>query len=556
VGGAIQNLTFFVLDAWMRPVPVGLPGELYIGGVGVARGYLGRPGLSADKFVPDPFAEPGARMYRTGDRARWLEGGNLMILGRADNQVKIRGYRVELGEIEAVLRRHPEVAECLAVVREDRPGDARLVAYVVGDADAAELREHARQALPEYMVPAAFVRLASLPETSTGKFDRRSLPAPEYGGAEPAVEAPGNFAEVQLLQIWEELLGVETIGPTQSFFDAGGNSLLVLRLAALIKRRMRCDVPLGTLLAGTTVRQMAAAILEQRGGEAEAETPIVPMQPNGTKPPLFCVHPAGRHVHGYVNLTRRLGGDQPVFGIQDLHEDLSRPLAQIAAEHVQAVRAVQPEGPYYLLGWSFGGAVAYEMAAELERQGQTVAFTGLLDTLETVSGARVWAAEDTDLVAGLAYDFAQQMGRPFTLRREELQGMELDEQCERATEALVAQGVAPRALCAGWVRESFDMIRARNRSKENYVPGHVSGTVTLFRPEVETMAGEGHAAEWTEEERRTLCWSRLVGDRVQVQWIPGTHATMGTEPNVRVLAERVREALASSFPRRGEAECG
>jgi amino acid adenylation domain-containing protein len=265
VGRPIQNLRFYVLDACLEPVPVGLPGELFIGGAGVARGYLGRPSLSADRFLPDPYGEPGVRMYRTGDRARWLADGNLLILGRTDNQVKVRGFRVELGEIEAALRRRPEVAQCFVLVREDRPGDRRLVAYVVGAAaDPAALREHLRRTLPEYMVPDAFVMLPSLPQAPTGKLDRRALPAPEALGAGAELEAPADEVEAQLVAVWEELLGVQGIGATQNFFELGGNSLLALRLFAQVNRRLGCHLPVATLFAGPTVRQMADAIREQK----------------------------------------------------------------------------------------------------------------------------------------------------------------------------------------------------------------------------------------------------------------------------------------------------
>jgi acyl-CoA synthetase (AMP-forming)/AMP-acid ligase II/acyl carrier protein len=260
VGGPIQNLRFYVLDPWLNPVPEGIAGELYIGGVGVARGYLGRPGLSAEKFVPDPFAEAGARMYRTGDRARWLEGGNLMILGRTDGQVKVRGYRVELGEIEAALRRHPAVDGAIVVAREDAPGDRRLVAYVVGPADAASLREHLRAALPEYMVPSAFVRLDTLPKTSTGKVDPRTLPAPEYAAPAESFVPPDTPAEEALAAIWAEVLGVERVGAADDFFELGGHSLLVMRLTARVQGAFGVHLPIRDVFAAPTLRAMAAEV--------------------------------------------------------------------------------------------------------------------------------------------------------------------------------------------------------------------------------------------------------------------------------------------------------
>jgi amino acid adenylation domain-containing protein len=270
VGGPIQNLRFYVLDAYQRPVPVGLPGELYIGGVGVARGYLGRPELTAGKFVPDPFAEPGARMYRTGDRARWLQGGNLLILGRTDNQVKIRGFRVEPGEVEAVLRGHREVRECLVVAREDVPGDRRLVAYVVGGAEPEALRGHLRDRLPEYMVPSAFVALASLPQTPTGKLDPRTLPAPEYAGAAAPV-APRNELERTVAEVWSSILAVPEVGIHDNFFDLGGTSLLLYRVYSRV-RELRADLRVVDLFRFTTVEALAGHLGAEDGetaGDAE-----------------------------------------------------------------------------------------------------------------------------------------------------------------------------------------------------------------------------------------------------------------------------------------------
>ncbi|HEX2076942.1 MAG TPA: amino acid adenylation domain-containing protein, partial [Longimicrobium sp.] len=263
VGGPIQNLAFYVLDAYLHPVPAGVPGELYIGGAGVARGYLGRPGLSAEKFVPDPFAGGGGRMYRTGDRARWLEGGSLMILGRTDSQVKVRGYRVELGEIEAVLRRHPGVAGCVVVLREDVPGQKRLVAYVAAEPGAAEppaLRAHLRRSLPEHMVPEAFVRLDALPETPTGKLDPRALPAPDPAAAAAEYLAPRTPVEETLAGIWAEVLSVERVGARDGFFDLGGQSLLAMRLIGRVQAVFGVDLSIRAVFAHPTLEAMAAEV--------------------------------------------------------------------------------------------------------------------------------------------------------------------------------------------------------------------------------------------------------------------------------------------------------
>ncbi|HEX2210048.1 MAG TPA: non-ribosomal peptide synthetase, partial [Longimicrobium sp.] len=238
IGRPLENVRVYVLDAAGRPVPVGVPGELYVGGVGVARGYLGRPGLTAEKFVPDPFSvEGGARLYRTGDRVRWSARGELEFLGRVDAQVKVRGFRIEPGEIEAALRQAPGVADCAVVAREDERGDRRLVAYVVGEAEAEALRDRLRQGLPEYMVLSAFVFLEALPLTANGKLDHRALPAPEgdaYAARE--YEAPADETEQAMAEIWAEVLGVGRVGRRDHFFELGGHSLLAIRLIGRMRR--------------------------------------------------------------------------------------------------------------------------------------------------------------------------------------------------------------------------------------------------------------------------------------------------------------------------------
>ncbi|HET7229038.1 MAG TPA: amino acid adenylation domain-containing protein [Longimicrobium sp.] len=551
VGHPIQNLRFYVLDAHLQPVPVGLPGELYIGGAGVARGYLGRAALTAEKFVPEPFAGPGARMYRTGDRARWLADGNLVILGRTDNQVKVRGYRVELGEIEAVLRRRPGVRECVVILREDRPGDRRLVAYVVADGNAADarvLREHLLATLPEYMVPAAFVLLPALPQTPTGKLDRKTLPAPDYGAHAAPAAAPADEVETELARIWEEVLGFDGIGPEDDFFALGGNSLMALRLFAQVNRALGCELPVATLFTGATVRHMAGAVRAQRRAAPASASPLVALRDEGTLPPLFCVHPAGRDVIGYAQLVRHLDAGRPVIGIRDVGDDLARPIPTVAAEHVRALRQRQPEGPYHLVGWSFGGYVAWEMAAQLEAEGERVAFVGLLDTMSPLLAQVRHGYGDVELAAGLAEEAAEQMGRDFTIDRGALEGLPLDEVIRRAVAQLHAQGAAPADFDAAALREGFDVIRARARSLRAYVPGRYAGPLTLFRPAV---APPDHAEVFghrTVEEERTLGWSALASGPVDVHRVPGTHATLGSGPNVQALAHAMARALAAASP--------
>jgi amino acid adenylation domain-containing protein len=277
IGRPVEGARVYVLDAWGEPAPIGVPGELYVAGAGVARGYLDRPALTAERFVPDPFpGEGGARMYRTGDRARWRGDGTLDYLGRLDEQVKVRGFRIELGEIEGALRRSGGVADCVVVAREDVPGEKRLVAYVVGDVEAGVLREHLLRELPDYMVPAAFVTLDQLPLTPSGKLDRRALPAPDFASAEVRYVAPRTPTEEVLAGIWAETLRLERVGVTESFFELGGHSLLATRVVSRLRQVFGVELPLRALFQGPTVAELAGRVEEIRRAGAPVLPPVVP----------------------------------------------------------------------------------------------------------------------------------------------------------------------------------------------------------------------------------------------------------------------------------------
>jgi thioesterase domain-containing protein/acyl carrier protein len=367
---------------------LGAVGELYIGGAGVARGYWNQPELTAERFVPDPFAnEPDARMYKTGDLARYLPDGNLDFLGRNDHQVKIRGFRIEPGEIEACLAKHAQVRG--AVVLALGEGQAkRLVAYVIAEPDdalAGTLRTHVAAVLPEYMVPSAFVRLDALPLTPNGKLNRRALPAPSGDAfAHQAYEAPQGEIETTLAEIWSELLGVGRISRHDSFFALGGHSLLALQMISRSHTALGFSIPMRTLFEAPTLAVLAQRVSTQDNEEGESFAVVLPIQPHGTRPALFCVHPVSGLSWHYRGLASHLEADQPVYGLQARGLDGVSPLATtieaMAVDYIQQMRRVQPNGPYYLLGWSLGGKVVHSMAVQLEQQGETVALLAVLDT--------------------------------------------------------------------------------------------------------------------------------------------------------------------------------
>ena len=384
IGRPIANTQIYLLDACGEPVPVGVTGDLYIGGAGVARGYLKRPELTEQRFLRDPFAaEPGARMYRTGDLGRWLADGNIEFLGRNDFQVKVRGFRIELGEIEARLHQHPGVGEVVVIAREDAAGEKRLVAYYTAGSRAAaagaeELRAHLSAVLPEYMVPAAYVPLQALPRTPNGKLDRHSLPAPDTGPG-PGYEPPQGPIESALSQIWAELLQLERVGRHDDFFALGGHSLLVMKVVALLRQRDMTIAP-RDLFVRPILKELAAHI-----GSPEPLFPdkAICVREGGSESPLFLAHDGTDSLHYVYALSPYLSADLPLYGLPAAPpEDLRFPtIEDLASRMVKMIREVQPEGPYRVAGWCTGGVLAYAIANQLLGADQAVDFLGLFDTV-------------------------------------------------------------------------------------------------------------------------------------------------------------------------------
>lgn len=387
IGRPIANARAYVLDRHRRPVPVGVPGELWIGGVSVARGYLGRPELTAERFASDPFAPAGGRMYATGDVVRLRPDGLIEYLGRADHQAKIRGFRVEPGEVEAALRAHPEIREAFATVRDDG-GEKRLVAFVIGNGhrvESAELRDFLRRSLPEYMVPAAVATVDAFPLTPNGKIDRdrlARLPLPEETRDAEYV-APRSNVEAQLAALWQKLLGVERVGVTDDFFELGGHSLLAVKLFSEIERKLGVRLSLSSLFETSTVAGLAELVEAERV-EARPFSTTLELRPGNGEAPLFLIAWAGGEVLPYRDLVENLDSRIPVYGLRARGVDRRQtPLSTvdaIADYYVEEVRRVQPHGPYRLAGFCFSGIVAYEMARRLTAAGEDVSTLALIDS--------------------------------------------------------------------------------------------------------------------------------------------------------------------------------
>jgi amino acid adenylation domain-containing protein len=527
IGGAWPNTRLYVLDAGLRPVPVGVPGELFIAGEGLARGYLGRADLTAEKFLPNPFPDaPGARMYRTGDAARWLPHGELEFLGRIDSQVKLRGFRIELGELESVLATAPGVRQAAVVLRQDTPSDSRLVGYVVpapgATVELAAVKGWLKARLPEFMVPSAFVVLEALPLTPNGKVDTRALPAPDALAADstPYV-APRDALESALAALFEELLHVSPVGVRHDFFALGGHSLLAVRLAARIQERTGQALPLGTLFEAPTVAELAERL--RTGGTRW--TPLVPLQRTGSRPALFCVHPIGGTVFAYAELAKHLPPGQPVHGLAARGlEPGDAPLDSIeemAALYVRALREKQAEGPYHLAGWSFGAVVAVEMARQLQAQGARVGALLLLEPSPAPEGQGQHATQASRL---FALDLAHMLG----LDVEVPETLSTPEQLDAFLETLVARarslGSMGSEVTPASLRRLHDVFASHLRALDTWAVRPHAGAGVVVRARNTDDAGGDRG------------WTRWLEGGCRIESVPGDHYSLLRAPQVTALA--------------------
>ncbi len=563
VGRPIAGTTVHLVDRGLRPVPLRGLGEVYLAGAGLSRGYLGRPDLTAERYVPDPFGPPGARLYKTGDLARWRSDGELEFVARVDQQVKIRGFRIEPGEVEAVLAGHPAVESAAVVVREGRGGRELLACVVAAPAETpapAALKAYLAQRLPDYLVPAAYAVLPALPMTQSGKVDRRALARLDSAaiaagggiGGRAVPIAPRDAVEGTLAAIWEDLLGVSGVGVRDSFFDLGGHSLLAVRLITRIERQLGRELPLSALFRAPTIEGLAA-LLRAGADELPAASPLVPLAgldrashpATAEAAPLFLVHPIGGSVFCYRELARRLApgpGRRPVYGLQARGlAGGELPLASVqemATAYLESLLAVQPAGPYLLGGWSFGALVALEMARQLETRGETVALLALVDPMTITPDERARELDDLAMLALLVRDLGGLAGATVPVTREELAGLDtpaarLDFLLARAVEA----GVLPPDADLPRLRRIVALYQANQRAAMAYPLPATGAPIQVL------AAGEGPIPA------RVHLWEPVAQGGLEVLTLPGDHYTLLRPPAVERLAVELARVLAEAAPR-------
>jgi len=538
IGRPISNTQVYLLDSHLQPVPIGIPGELYIGGDGLASGYLHRPDLTCEKFIPNPFAQTG-KIYRSGDLARYLPDGNLEFLGRIDNQVKIRGFRIEIGEIETVLAQHPSVQEVIVTVRADR-GDKRLVAYLVPQPPAQpterEIRTFLESRLPEYLIPSAIVMLAALPLTTNGKVDRRALPSPDTRAAPDTILAPRDELELQLTAIWEQVLGVHPIDIRSNFFELGGHSLMAVRLFAKIEQTWGQNLPLATLLQKQTIEELAAVLRQEEWSPSWSS--LVPIRLARTtagdlkpKSPLFCIHPVGGNVLEYYALANYLDPDLPVYGLQSQGlngQPALRRVEDMASHYIQEIRTIQPQGPYFLTGYSFGGLVAYEMARQLTAQGQQIALLALLDSsAPNLPTLRPSFFQAVGVHLGNLWQLEPQERSSYIKGRIDYRLKGNNQREFLAQRLYKLEDLTPQLLT---------VLDANLEAGQEYTAQFYPGKLTLLRCQIQDLEHHLHS---------DFGWRDLV-ESLEIHPISGPHSSMLKEPRVPILAAKLQDCLQQS----------
>ncbi|WP_339401448.1 amino acid adenylation domain-containing protein [Tychonema sp. BBK16] len=569
IGRPLANTQIYILDQQLQPVPIGVSGEMHIGGAGVARGYLNRPERNASKFMINPFTnDPNARLYKTGDSARYLPDGNIEFIGRIDFQVKIRGFRIELREIEAAMEKHPAVQQAVVLAREDVSGNKRLIAYVIpnsesltaasavppdtmGDScaivevmspqeqilDSNRLRQFVQKRLPEYMIPAGFVFLNSLPLNPNGKVDRKALANQKcqlstIESNEVNTVPPRDDLELQVAKMWEKVLGINAIGVTDNFFEKGGHSLLAMRLLAEIERTFDKKLPLSSIFQSPTVEQLANILRDNNWSSPSPSMVVIQPGTGGDKPPIFCIHVLGRGLEFYRPMLAYLDKSQPLLGLstQIMDRKLAPPnrVEELAAYYIKEMQTFQPMGPYLMLGVSFGGTVAFEIARQLFDRGEKVALLGFFDTygLRSKVNKDLSVIKKTNLITRLL-----ELKPAVFLEKAKSNLRGKVEMLTYAIYRILVKFYRAIDRPLPIYLEDFNHGDENEDAAKQYIAGIYPGQAILFKAvESAILFGDDHE----------MGWGEVVTGGIEVHEIPSSHLGMLKEPHVQLLGETLQ----------------
>ncbi|PHJ65684.1 non-ribosomal peptide synthetase [Nostoc linckia z18] len=542
IGRPIDNTQTYVLNRNLQPTPLGVIGELYIGGDGLARGYLHRPELTQERFIDNPFI-PETKLYKTGDLVRYLSDGNLQYFGRDDAQVKIRGFRVELGEITSVINRHPEVQDAVVIAVNDAEENQRLIAYIVTEKQdiTAQLLVYLQQKLPSYMLPSAFVVLDALPLTPNGKVDKYSLPRDTViqVNTTKTLITPRNFTELSLVKLWENLLNTSPIGVTDNFFNLGGHSFLAVRLMAQIQDRFGHNLSLSTLFENPTIEKLAA-IVSQPFRES-SNSPVVAINSSDSKLPFFCIHGAGGGINHYINLSRRLGEDYPFYALEhnpDTEEPEIISVEETASYYLQEIRKIQPNGPYLLGGHCYGGVLAFEMAQQLQKQGERVDLLVVIDAILAETRIESTKDDDAKFLLRMAESIKTDSNIDFAVSFEELRDLSLSQQIDLINQK--ANFIFTDTEIKDFIRY-YQLFKAHVQAMRNYVPLVYPESMTLLRAK-EEIIHDFESPEFHTDDP-LLGWRKYSIQPIKVIEIPGDHFSIFVEPHIQELAKTLRVCI-------------
>ncbi len=532
IGRALPNITIYILDKGLNPLPVGVPGELCIGGAGLARGYYQRPDLTAERFIPNPFSK-GERLYRTGDMARMQADGTIEFLGRMDQQVKIRGFRIEPGEIEALIKEQSEISDCVVTAHRSTGSGARLIAYIVPadetSVDVRTLEEQLQKQLPDYMVPSQFILLKHLPLTPNGKVDMRALPEPEeeVQGKKTEFVKPETTVQARLAKIWEHILKTKPIGIYDNFFDLGGNSLLAMQLITQIEKQFGKEIELVELFRKPTIEHLAGLLDSETKKESSAK--IIEMHPGSNRTPLYFVHPSGGSVHHYAELAKHMPEGQSFYGIQaqgmNDKDAIQTTIEEMASTYVNMILKQQPQGPYYIGSYSFGVVVSFEMAQQLLTMGHEVKALIQLDQTPEI---------DDDIHADDAEMLSKLFKRYFTLDAEYLRSMNKDDMFKFVFKKAKKAKIIPRFIKLKQFSHYILINQTQTQAWLRYKMQPYDGNMILFR-----------SAENRNQGPEDMGWSKFIRGNIKIIDVDGDHLSMLKEPNVQKVAEGIIKTLNS-----------